>query len=209
MNRQTGFSIVEILVALGIISLITAVSVPNYTKMRRAAKKAEAQSSLGQLYISEKNFYLQHRTYVVDLRAIGAIPEGALTYNVGFNGKGTLSDELKDRLKGVIVEEAKLEEKNSFFALCGKTFGEKVKQCAFTYKKGGKSKGFEPPNIPEKTKDDKEDCSAAEDTFVACAIANLISKSNKSNKDRHDKWSINQYKVVQRECDKAKGECPY
>ena len=208
MSKQKGFSIVEILVALGIIGLITAVSVPNYTKMKRAAKKAEAQSSLGQLYISEKNFFLQWRTYTVDLIAIGAVPEGALTYNVGFEGAGTLTTpSLASDYRGPQVKP----ENNNFGTICGQDFegtSGTVKQCAFTYKKQGKRQGFQPPDIPKKTKDGK-DCNATKDEFVACAIANLISKSNTSHKGKEDKWSINQYKVVQRECDRDKGKCPY
>ena len=226
MKQKKGFSIVEILVALGIVGTVTAISVPNYTKMQRASKKAEAQSSLGNVYISEKAFYLQWRYYTVDLVHIGAVPEGTLTYNVGFHKEGEITSTTSD-YKGPSVNV----QRNSFRKICGQKFGSEEgasntstsgtstggtskdgKQCAFQYKfKKADSgyKGFEPPHIGAMPKRNEYD--AKQKTFKAGAIANLIDK--KDSKDCQDNecdmWSINQHKQVRRECDTDDTDCPY
>ena len=233
MKQKKGFSIVEVLVALCIMGVVAGISVPNYTKMKRSSKKAEAQSSLGQIYISEKAFFLQWRTYTTDLKLIGAVPEGPLTYNVGFKGDHPLPDSYSGRPKA--------DNTYSFFKICGKTFGGdesgegEVEQCAFSYKKGGDYRGFEPPPISKVTlsnnrqcdvdteggdteEGDTEEGDTERDKFTACAIANLVKKCNPDepnpctdpnncgSNDKHcDTWSINQFKQIKREC----ASCPY
>ena len=233
MKQKKGFSIVEVLVALCIMGVVAGISVPNYTKMKRSSKKAEAQSSLGQIYISEKAFFLQWRTYMVDLTAIGAVPEGPLTYNVGFSGAGgffactpgTVRTCTKDgqeiKYGGPDFDEAK----NNFYTICGKEFGEpststpntgsstgptpptneEANQCAFSHKKRGEYEGFEPPPI-DNTTFSGIDCNATQKTFIACAIANLVKKDKTCGTKHCDKWSINQFKQIKRECGSS---CPY
>ena len=215
MKQKKGFSIIEVLVALAIMGIVAGISVPNYTKMQRSSKKAEAQSSLGQVYIAEKAFFLQWRYYTVDLVRIGAIPEGPLTYNVGFSGegKGTSNNGIKctgtsdkpncgpDDYNGGWVNK----ENNNFFKICGQEFGKNVGQCAFSYKKGGEDKGFEPPSIKKMLNNKQYD--AGKDNFTAGAIANLIKKdSNDCQGKECDMWSIDQFKRVRRECG---ANCPY
>ena len=226
MNKKKGFSIVEVLVALGIIGIVTAISVPNYTRMKRASKKAEAHSSLGQIYIAEKAFYLQWRYYTVDLVLMGAIPEGPLTYNVGFHGDGVITCDKATQncspanYRGPFVNK----ENKNFAKICGQNFegtDDTQKQCAFQYKAKScgagtststnnqykiKYCGFEPPAIPDKTTGNKP-YTATADEFLAGAVANLIDKKNQSHQGtKNDAWSINQFKQVRRECG---DKCPY
>lgn len=185
-NCQRGFSLVEILIAIGLISIIATISIPNYLKYTRGAKTAEAQSSLGQIYMAEKSFYLQWRFYTVDLVVAGVAPDGGLLYNAGFTGSGSAPP---STYQGPPINSGR----KTLFNICGSAFGSgAVKGCAFRVKKQNNYIGFTPPSLTG-----SYDVSPT--TFTAGAIADLISKiPDGTGTTKRDIWSINNYKQIKR-----------
>ena len=209
-NNQKGFSIIELFIAVGIIGIITSIAVPSYRKYMRNSKSAEAQSSLGQVYMGEKTFFLQWRFYTVDLGLINIQPEGELLYNVGFSGSGI--DPFPPSYRGPCPDPTatgcfQRDSRNNFFKICGMDFDDDqpaggVNSCAFTNKavrKNGDT-GFTPPDIPA---DDGNGTAYDADatTFKAAAVGDIINRLPKNDADKKDIWSINHNKQVIREKD--------
>jgi len=198
MNKK-GFSLLEVLITVGLISIISGIAVPNYLKYTRNAKTAEAQSSLSQIYMAEKAFYLQWRFYTCDLLRAGVAPDGRLLYNAGFNR--TDDPSYSDPVKSTYNErggDIKCGDHLNYYKLCGGEFGNgEIKSCAFQIKGKGNKAGepFEPPEIKGAA------YKAEQDKFTAVAVANLFcrkpEKTCKPDKKR-DKWSIDNYKQIKR-----------
>lgn len=179
-------------------AVLTAIAIPNYLKYTRNAKTAEAQSSLGQVYMAEKSFYLQWRFYTVDLVVAGVAPDGSLLYNAGFTGAGAT---VPATYQGPSINTAN----NTLYKICGKTFGAgTVENCAFRVKKGSTDEGFQPPGIATTACDNtatfchNQSFDASATAFIAGAVADIISKVPSSTATRKDIWCINQYKQIAR-----------
>ena len=188
-NSQKGFSLMEILIAVGLMAIISAIAVPNYLKYTRNAKTAEAQSSLGQIYMAEKSFYLQWRFYTVDLVVAGVAPDGNLLYNAGFSGSGGT---IPTTYQGPDISDSN----NTLYKICGQGFGTgTVKNCAFSVKTKDTYTGFEPPGITDAIYD------TTDTTFTAVAVADIINKIPSSTATKKDVWSIDNYKQIIRKED--------
>lgn len=75
MNRLTakGFTLVELLVALAIISMIMTLAVPSYQHHIERTNRTDATVALMRVAAAQERFYLQYGTYAADL---GAGPDG-------------------------------------------------------------------------------------------------------------------------------------
>ncbi len=193
----------EVLVTIGLIAIIGSIAVPSYRNYMRTSKTAEAQSSLGQVYMAEKSFFLQHRFYTTDLLTIGVAPDGQMLYNAGFGAHNSS----KPPTYAPSLETSAF----NFFGLCGKNFGDGgscgdnnkgcIASCAFQDPKlkdpdatPPNPKGiFVPVNIPTAA-------TTTLTTFTAYAAADLINREPKNIGDETDKdiWCINEYKQVGR-----------
>ena len=84
-QRQAGFSMIELLVVVGILAIIAAIAVPSYQAQVLKSRQAEAQAHLTGLYTSMKNFLAERWVYCNDFTNIGYNPDGPLMYTHGFN----------------------------------------------------------------------------------------------------------------------------
>jgi len=93
--KNKGFSIVELLIAVSIIGILSAIAIANYGSYKKNAEEAEAKHLLSRIYGAEKQFYQMWNTYHENLVVIGAISENMTftNYNAGFNQAGaTITD---------------------------------------------------------------------------------------------------------------------
>ena len=65
MNNIKGFSLVELMVAVGIVGVMSSVAVPKYQKYKVNATRAEAQSSLSSMYTLQQLYYTENDQYGV------------------------------------------------------------------------------------------------------------------------------------------------
>jgi len=65
MHNTTGFSLVELMVAVGIVGVMSSVAVPKYQKYKVNATRAEAQSSLSSMYTLQQLYYTENDQYGV------------------------------------------------------------------------------------------------------------------------------------------------
>lgn len=82
-----GFSLLEMLVTLGIMGTLATMSVPQWNGWQARVKNKEAAAALGALFTSEASFYSEYSAYGSNLKYVHPIPEQKVildTYNVGF-----------------------------------------------------------------------------------------------------------------------------
>ena len=63
MSNIKGFSLVELMVAVGIVGVMSSVAVPKYQKYKVNASRAEAQSSLSSMYTLQQLYYTENDKY--------------------------------------------------------------------------------------------------------------------------------------------------
>lgn len=64
--RRTGFTFVEILLAMAIFGILSAVALPKYRLMKDKAYKASLRADLGELRIAEESFWAENQMYSTD-----------------------------------------------------------------------------------------------------------------------------------------------
>ena len=62
-KENKGFSLVELMVAVGIIGVMSSVAVPKYQKFRAKAAQAEAQATLSSIYTLQQLYFTENDEY--------------------------------------------------------------------------------------------------------------------------------------------------
>jgi prepilin-type N-terminal cleavage/methylation domain-containing protein len=85
IKNQRGFTLVELMTVVAIIGVLASVGVPQYRKIQRKARRAEATLAMGVIASSEAAFFAEYQGYGDNLGGVGAELESApQNYNVGF-----------------------------------------------------------------------------------------------------------------------------
>lgn len=63
-RRRRGFTMIELMAALAIIAILSAIAYPSYRESIRKGKRAEAQAALMQLMQQQERYYSHHNGYI-------------------------------------------------------------------------------------------------------------------------------------------------
>jgi type IV pilus assembly protein PilA len=87
-NSNSGFSLIELMTVVAIISILVTLGMPNFMRFRSKARQIEAKANLSTLFAAEKGFYAEWGAYTGDFRDIGLMVTGKLKYDIGFSSAG-------------------------------------------------------------------------------------------------------------------------
>lgn len=63
MTKQSGFTLIELMIVVAIIGLIAAIGYPSYQRHMQDARRSEAHVALLRMADLQERFYLQNNTY--------------------------------------------------------------------------------------------------------------------------------------------------
>ena len=66
MSRRSGFTFVELLVAMALFGVLSAIAVPKYRQMRERAYVAALKADLAELRIAQEGFWAENHFYTTD-----------------------------------------------------------------------------------------------------------------------------------------------
>lgn len=92
LNREEGFSLVELMIVVAIIGILSAVAIPNFKKYQAKSKTSEAKLQLAAIFTAETSFFADFDTYASCLIDMGFDPTPEAKgryYSVGFGGDVT------------------------------------------------------------------------------------------------------------------------
>jgi len=69
--KQSGMTLIELVVAMALVAMLTAIAVPSYRGFVQRSQRVEAKEALVHLAANQEKFYLQNNTYSNDLEALG------------------------------------------------------------------------------------------------------------------------------------------
>ena len=64
MTRESGFSMIELLIVISIIGILAAMAVPQFREYRLRAYDARAKTDLHNVATAEEAYYVDHERYV-------------------------------------------------------------------------------------------------------------------------------------------------
>jgi type IV pilus assembly protein PilE len=63
MRGQKGFTLIEVMIVVGIVAILGAIAVPSYTDYIRRARITEATSTLAAMRVKMEQYFQDNRTY--------------------------------------------------------------------------------------------------------------------------------------------------
>ncbi|MGA2193140.1 MAG: prepilin-type N-terminal cleavage/methylation domain-containing protein [Nitrospirota bacterium] len=79
-EKFSGFTLIEIMIAVVIIGILVAIAIPTMRIYRLKAKQSEARTNLQAIYTSETAYKAEYNTYSPFLSVIGWQPQGTCFY---------------------------------------------------------------------------------------------------------------------------------
>jgi type IV pilus assembly protein PilE len=96
-NKESGFTLVELVVAMAIIGILLAIAIPSYQSHMRKSHRAEVQAYLMDLAQREQQYFTDNRAYAIGADATTALNDtmpSSLTsyYRISGVSAGTIAN---------------------------------------------------------------------------------------------------------------------
>ncbi|MCP4766170.1 MAG: prepilin-type N-terminal cleavage/methylation domain-containing protein [Gammaproteobacteria bacterium] len=84
MNRESGFSLIELMIVVVIVGVLLGISVPAYQNYMLTSRRADAQASLIDIAARQERFVAQNNTYTTEISAGTGLGVGITTSREGY-----------------------------------------------------------------------------------------------------------------------------
>ena len=88
MKRQSGFTLLELMIVVVVISILAAIAVPSYTQYVIRGKLTDAFSALASAQSSAEQFWANNRTYV-GFNAANGFPQTTTNFSYNLSNQTT------------------------------------------------------------------------------------------------------------------------
>ena len=85
MQKNKGFSLIELMIVVSIIAIIAAIAIPNFLSFVSKTRRAEVKSNLSGIYKAEASYFGEKDTFSPSFMEIRWVPVGVAyyTYTLG------------------------------------------------------------------------------------------------------------------------------
>jgi type IV pilus assembly protein PilE len=80
-RRSKGFTLIELMIAVAIISLLSMIALPSFMDNIRKSKRVDAQTALTRTSTNLERFFSANTTYTVDLAQLGLVVDSGTGYS--------------------------------------------------------------------------------------------------------------------------------
>lgn len=94
MQKQSGFTLIEVMVVVIIVGILASIAYPGYQEHVRRANRAEGQAFLQDVAARQERYFSQNNSYITDIGDIGKM---GLNNGSSETGKYTLNISATDR----------------------------------------------------------------------------------------------------------------
>jgi type IV pilus assembly protein PilA len=89
-QRVGGFTLIELMIVVGIIGMLAALSIPLYDRYQAKTRQSEVKLALSAIFAGEKGFYSEYSSYISSFDALHYQPEASRRfYSIGWSGAMT------------------------------------------------------------------------------------------------------------------------
>jgi len=71
MNKNTGFTLIELMIVVAIIGIISAIGYPSYDSFMKKTRRSDGTVALQKMADRQERFYLQNSTYTTNTANVG------------------------------------------------------------------------------------------------------------------------------------------
>jgi len=86
-DMRRGFTLIEVMIAVGIVGILAAIAIPNFAKFQARSKQSEARVNLKAMFTAQKGFVAERDRFSTLVSEIGFAPERNNRYAY-FTGQG-------------------------------------------------------------------------------------------------------------------------
>ncbi len=74
MNKDNGFTLIELIIAVAILAILASIAYPSYVEQVRKSKRADAKTALYKIAQQQEEYFIQHLSYAKDLATLNNSP---------------------------------------------------------------------------------------------------------------------------------------
>ncbi len=91
VTKRTGFTLIELMIVVAIISILAAIAIPNLIKFQARSRQGEAKANLKSLFTAQRAYFQEKDRYLETINDLGFGPERGNRYAY-WAGGGTWQD---------------------------------------------------------------------------------------------------------------------